>query len=142
MVSARRIYQVIEDSMRQLVDQEKNNEYRIDAVGICVSGGGTKYVHETLRNAMIQLGAQYKIYVANDTLAPIFTAFDNGGLVVISGTGSKCVLVNPINDFSHMRSFDDILSLSSGGWGNMLGDEGSGWFIISSLKLNLYILSF
>lgn len=56
----------------------------------------------------------------------MFTAFENGGLVIISGTGSKCVLINPIDDAKSLNSFEDLKLFSSGGWGNLLGDEGSG----------------
>lgn len=56
----------------------------------------------------------------------MFTAFKNGGIVVISGTGSNCVLINPIDDNNKPESFDQIKCFSSGGWGNLLGDEGSG----------------
>ena len=75
------------------------------------------------------LNVPYEVYVGNDSLSSMFTAFSNGGLVIISGTGSKCVLVNPLPDMSTLSSFDDINSLSSGGWGNMLGDEGSAYWI-------------
>jgi N-acetylglucosamine kinase len=75
---------------------------------------------------VVKLNVKYKVYIGNDTLAPIFTAFENGGLVIISGTGSKCVLVNPISNLSNLNTLDDIGIFSSGGWGNLLGDEGSG----------------
>jgi N-acetylglucosamine kinase len=93
---------------------------------MCLSGAGSKFVHEKMTEAFVKLGAEYKVFIANDTLGPIFSAFENGGLVVISGTGSKCVLVNPMSDLVAIESFDDISCFSSGGWGNLLGDEGSG----------------
>ncbi len=70
-----------------------------------------------------------KVFLGNDCLAPIFTAFRNGGIVLISGTGSNCILVNPIDESVQISSLDQIKYSNSGGWGNILGDEGSAYWI-------------
>lgn len=56
--------------------------------------------------------------VCSDTIGSVFTASPLGGLVLIAGTGSNALLSNP-----------DGKTFSCGGWGNMLADEGSAWWI-------------
>jgi len=56
--------------------------------------------------------------VCSDTIGSVFTASPKGGLVLIAGTGSNALLSNP-----------DGKTYSCGGWGNMLADEGSAWWI-------------
>jgi len=48
---------------------------------------------------------------------------------MIAGTGSQSSLIN-IPQTLHIDSLDDIDILTVGGWGNILGDEGSGKYNI------------
>ena len=43
--------------------------------------------------------------------------------MIISGTGSNCILINPLNNNTENISYHNV-----GGWGNLLGDEGSGYW--------------
>lgn len=112
---------------------------------MCLSGGGTKIAQDKLHEEFKKLDVKYKVFIGNDALASIFTAFKNGkniistfvplinkvklnlnlgGTVLIAGTGSNCVLVNPLND--KLKTLDQIEYIYAGGWGSVLGDEGSG----------------
>ncbi|KAG8185061.1 hypothetical protein JTE90_017076 [Oedothorax gibbosus] len=63
-------------------------------------------------------------FVASDTEAPLYTACPKGGLVLIAGTGSNSLLINP-----------DGTTGRCGGWGHLLGDEASAcWISLKAVK--------
>lgn len=93
-------------------------------------------------------GLKCSVFVTNDSLAALFTAFPNGyndyiklsgimteigleylkgGIVLIAGTGSNCVLLNPAH--GNISSPNELDLKSTGGWGCLLGDEGSGLYL-------------
>ncbi|KAI1288010.1 N-acetyl-D-glucosamine kinase [Halotydeus destructor] len=59
-------------------------------------------------------------FVSSDTIGSVMTASPNGGAVLIAGTGSNSLLLNPNGQV-----------FKCGGWGHLLGDEGSAYWISS-----------
>lgn len=92
----------------------------LDCVGLCLSG----CEEETTNNQIVKtLLENYpnsaKDYViSSDTLGSLRTGLESGGIVVIAGTGSNAMLINP-----------DGKSHGCGGWGYIMGDEGGAYWI-------------
>ncbi|PIO59989.1 BadF/BadG/BcrA/BcrD ATPase family protein, partial [Teladorsagia circumcincta] len=65
------------------------------------------------------------LYLASDAVATVAAAFEQGGVILIAGTGSSCrVLLNNGRVFG------------VGGWGHQIGDGGSGfWIAIRAIRI-------
>ncbi|XP_013417674.1 N-acetyl-D-glucosamine kinase-like isoform X2 [Lingula anatina] len=99
----------------------------LKALGLSLSGGGEeesqKKIIEALKNKYSSLSENY--FICNDTIGSMATAKEEGGLVLISGTGSCCVLFGP-----------QMEPRRCGGWGHLMSDEGSAyWMTQKALKM-------
>lgn len=122
----------IADLGKMIIEAKKNANLDpsipLESLGMALSGGEMLEAQERIADGLKTEfpNASKSYYVCTDTFGSIATAFPNGGMVVIAGTGSNCQLLNPSGKDSPR----------SGGWGHMLGDEGSAyWISHSALKV-------
>jgi N-acetylglucosamine kinase-like BadF-type ATPase len=90
-------------------------------VAVCLGLAGVDRPDDarTVRGIMRRLGFRSRTLVVNDALiALVAGAGDEPGVVIIAGTGSIAYGVN-----------QDGFAARAGGWGHVLGDEGSGFWI-------------
>ncbi|TCP30978.1 N-acetylglucosamine kinase-like BadF-type ATPase [Scopulibacillus darangshiensis] len=90
-------------------------------ISVCIgtAGAGRPAEKEIVRAILKEIGFSKKIIVTNDVETALYGGVDgNEGVVVISGTGSICFGRNKKGQ-----------TYRCGGWGHVIGDEGSGYDI-------------
>jgi N-acetylglucosamine kinase-like BadF-type ATPase len=92
---------------------------RPDAVCLGIAGVDREDDERIMRALMRRLGFRDRTLVVNDALLALVAGVGReAGLVLIAGTGSIAYGVN-----------DAGFAARAGGWGHVLGDEGSGYWI-------------
>ncbi|HSJ14578.1 MAG TPA: BadF/BadG/BcrA/BcrD ATPase family protein [Longimicrobiales bacterium] len=95
----------------------------VAALCCAVAGAGRVQARDALAAAVAALAPARHLLVVTDAEAAFQDAFDDGpGVLVIAGTGSVV----------HARTMTGEM-LRVGGWGELLGDEGSGYAIGSAV---------
>ncbi|MDQ3070191.1 MAG: ATPase [Acidobacteriota bacterium] len=91
----------------------------IGAICIGMAGVDRPGDAEVVRSIMGRIGQRAKVLIVNDALVALEAgAPGEPGVVIIAGTGSICYGRN-----------DKAEAARAGGWGYVLGDEGSGYWI-------------
>lgn len=85
--------------------------------GLCLSGCEDETTNRELVETLLQKypNSAKDYVISSDTLGSFKTCLESGGIVLIAGTGSNSMLINP-----------DGTTYACGGWGHMMGDEGGG----------------
>ena len=118
--SAKNIYQLIS----ACCEEAHCTPADLRSVVLGLAGAGGTAIHKSLRdavNALVTKGgaAPLSITVEGDTRIALEGAFAGGpGIVIISGTGSMLIGKTPQGTIHTV-----------GGWGRVLGDEGSGYYL-------------
>lgn len=92
-----------------------------DCVALCIgmAGASQKNNQEKTERVIRSIGFTCPVIITDDGSAALYGAFeDQPGIILISGTGSIC----------YGKSSGDELH-RCGGWGHLVGDEGSGFFV-------------
>jgi N-acetylglucosamine kinase-like BadF-type ATPase len=92
---------------------------RPDAICLGMAGADRETDGRVVRGILRRIGGETRALVVNDALLALVAAVkDAPGIVIICGTGS----------IAYGRSGRGVAA-RSGGWGHLLGDEGSGYWI-------------
>jgi len=89
-------------------------------IAICfgIAGAREKKDRKKLKNAFVQRLRVKNILITTDAMTALYGAFEgNDGIILISGTGSVL--------YGHSSG----IITRVGGWGRIIGDEGSGYWI-------------
>ncbi len=91
----------------------------LDALGVCLSGLGQEAVRQRVRRLIEEKELALAYHVDHDARAALYGAFAGGpGIILIAGTGSIAFAQDENGEVYRC-----------GGWGYLLGDEGSGFDI-------------
>ncbi|XP_014484953.1 PREDICTED: N-acetyl-D-glucosamine kinase [Dinoponera quadriceps] len=92
----------------------------LDCVGLCLSGCEEESTNRQLVQTLLQSypHSARDYVIGSDTIGSLRTGLESGGIVLIAGTGSNALLINP-----------DGKTYGCGGWGHMMGDEGGAFWI-------------
>ncbi|MGL6114856.1 MAG: N-acetylglucosamine kinase [Cetobacterium sp.] len=118
-----------EDKIEELF-REMLNYFNLDSkkinIGVGAAGAGREIDKNRLKLILEKIGFK-KIAISNDGHIGILSVHGNkNGMILISGTGSMGLAVKDGNFYR------------KGGWGHILGDEGSGYYLGISLGKKIF----
>jgi N-acetylglucosamine kinase-like BadF-type ATPase len=109
----------VEEVVRQVVNEVTTDRYPIDAICVGIAGADREDDAAIVARILRRVTAGPRIIIVNDALiALVAGSGDLPGIVVIAGTGS----------IAYGRN-QSAQAARAGGWGHMIGDEGSGYWI-------------
>lgn len=111
--------QMIQDKMREAIVNAGRTPDQIAAVGIGIAGAEVGHAEDWLRGVVRGVCPQAHMALSSDQeIALVGAVGERRGVLILAGTGSIAYGVNTSGNTALV-----------GGWGYLLGDEGSGYWI-------------
>jgi N-acetylglucosamine kinase-like BadF-type ATPase len=108
----------VEKSLFQVIDA-LDAPQPVDALCLGIAGVSQEADRDVVRDLLRRLGIRRAVRIVNDAeIALVAGAPDGHGIVLVAGTGSIAYGVDPAGTTAR-----------SGGWGYLLGDEGSAFWL-------------
>lgn len=121
------VKEVIHELISKVIIRAKTTENKIKGIYVSTAGGDREEDRKRWQEWILEFGLNpEQLVIANDAVGALAAGTKSKmGIVVIAGTGSICYSVEN----------DNVKPIRVGGWGYLLGDEGSGYDIgIKALK--------
>jgi N-acetylglucosamine kinase-like BadF-type ATPase len=109
----------VEKVLYDVMEEALDGQTTPDAICLGIAGVDRDDEARTVRAIMRRIGQKSRVLVVNDALiALVAGARDQPGIVIVAGTGSIVYGRNARGEAAR-----------AGGWGHLIGDEGSGYWI-------------
>lgn len=119
VIGGEKLGQVIREVTEEILHQANLKGHLLDHLYAGLAGAGRPADREAIHAVITQQNLARTVTVDTDAAAALSGAFAGGaGIIVISGTGAICF----------GKSSSGVV-YRCGGWGYLLGDEGSGYYI-------------
>ena len=116
----------------KVIIDSKSTLQQVESIYLCLAGADRESDRVVIRGLFQKTDYESKIQITNDAKAAFVAGtWGETGLLLIAGTGSIV--------FAQSKETDQVIRV--GGWGYLLGDEGSG-FYIGKHALNAVLKSF
>ncbi|KFD48719.1 hypothetical protein M514_10430 [Trichuris suis] len=126
------VYRVFLDLLKSAMEQAGlPPDTKLSSLGLAISGAEYDPQNDAFVAHFQQSNPNIAKQVAlmSDSDGALVTAFDNGGIVLIAGTGSSCRSLSP-----------DGNRYGCGGWGHLIGDDGSAYWIAARAIRKVFTL--
>ncbi len=114
------VYQTLTQLIEKVMDDSQTSINHIEGIYLCLAGADREQDQKVIKDLLKNTPYEQKIKLRSDAEAALASGtWGQSGILLIAGTGSIVYIV----------SHETNKKLRVGGWGYLLGDEGSGYYI-------------